>query len=113
MTDLSTGTVYTANDRTVNNNSAADTGSQCDHDTVLTSLAAAFPHLTKGSYICIISYFYRQTDFLRKCLCHIECTPSEIDTFTYDAVIFNRTRNTDSDTLYLVFADTGICQFAF
>ena len=64
MPDLSACSVASCQNLSPNNDAAADSGSKRYHDQVLISGPAAFPHLTKSSYIGVISDFHIQSSQL-------------------------------------------------
>ena len=86
MTNLTSGAVLPYEDLSVNNDSAAYAGSQCDHDHVLLSGSAAFPHLSQSSNICVISYLCFHSGKLFKLSFNFFVVPTEIGTSIYDSL---------------------------
>ena len=104
MSDLSACTMNTGHNLTVIDDTAAYTGSQCNHDNAVTSGTAALPHLTKGCHIGIIASLNRKSGHLFHVICQIHVSPMQIYCSCYFSLIIYRSRYTDSNTcdLFLV-----------
>ena len=55
MSDLTACSVGTCYDLAVNDDSAADTSSESDHDHILRTCRCTFPCFTECCYVCIVS----------------------------------------------------------
>ena len=80
MSDLTTGSVVSGYDFTINNDSATDAGAKRYHDDILASFCTTLPHLAKCCNVCIIAYFNGKTGETSKFLCYINDSPAKIDT---------------------------------
>ena len=102
MSDLAACAVRSFKDLSANNDSAADTGSESNHDHVLLAFAAAFPLLAESCDICVITC----TDFhikeLAEFILYVRLTPVKVDSDRYDTC-HDRTRYTYADTGYIFF----------
>ena len=61
MADLAADPLFAGPDLFIQDNAAADAGSQSYHDKVFVAFSASLPHFAKGSYIGIISALYRNS----------------------------------------------------
>ena len=59
MSDLACGSGCTGNHLTVDDNAAANTGSQGYYNNILITLCAALPGLAQCCYVGVITSFYR------------------------------------------------------
>ena len=97
MADLAADPLFTGPDLFIQDNAAADAGSQSYHDKVFVAFSASLPHLAKGSYIGIISAPDRNsiqhgTEFLLG----IYIPPAQIHADLHIAIRHDRSRNTKS-----------------
>ena len=98
------------NNLSIYDDSTADTGSKCYHNDILTALGTALPHLTESCNVGIISYLDRKPGQVAKLGCHINDSPAQVDADIYHAIAAYRSRNTDSDSLYLALGNAFLRQ---
>ena len=103
MAKLSSGSISSCNYFTVDDDSAANTCSKCDHNNILISFSATLPHLTERSYIRIISCLDKKPCLLFQFFLNIYNIPAKIYTFMYYTFIVNRSRHAKSDSLNIFF----------
>ena len=98
MADLSACTMGSGNDLSVDDDSAADSGSECYHNNIVVAGSAALPHLTESCHIGIISGFYRQTCKLLQFFLQLYITPVKVYGTDHGTILVDRSRNTNSHT---------------
>ena len=102
MTNLTTGSVESGYDFSVDNNAAADSGSQRYHDDISAAFCRTLPHLAECRHVCIISCLHLQSGQISKFFFYIYNTPADVHAAVYHTVIFYRSRHTDTDSLHIV-----------
>ena len=114
MSDLTGCAVGACKDLSAQNDAAADTCSESDHDNIVVALAAAVPLLAESSYVGIISDFH--IDAVQKggeLFADIDHVPSEVDAFVYDSVGKNGAGNADAYTLEIIEREFTLFEFLF
>ena len=104
MTDLSASTVCPYKALSIHDDSTANTGSKGNHNNILVTFSATFPHLTKRSYICIIPRnHFHSVKKLFQFTCHFFVSPSEICCILNNSILGYRCRkpHSKSDDLFL------------
>ena len=92
-------------DLTVNNDSTANTSSQCNHDHIGGTCCRTFPRFSKSSYICIIASFRRKSCQFFHFSCNILIAPVKVYCTVHLAFGVYRSRNTDSNAFYIIFGN--------
>ena len=112
MTNLSTCSVLSRQDLSIDDNATSNTCSKCDHDHIAVTNTAAFPHLAKCCDIRIISKLCCQScQFFQLFLC-ILIFPAKIRRTVDNSIYSNRSRHTDTDSLHIVPGDSLFCQLS-
>ena len=105
MSDLSASTVMACYDLTINNDSTANTRSQCNHDHIGGTCCRTFPRFAKSSHIGIIASFCMKSCQFLHFSCNILVTPVKVYRPIYLTFGVYRSRNADSNTFYVVFGN--------
>ena len=104
MSYFSSCSVNTRDDVSVNDETSADTGSQCHHEQIAVTFSTALPHFAKGRNIGIISC--RTSDVSAHKLSHFLCgpvsMPAKVHTYMNVTVRLYRTRNSDADAFDII-----------
>ena len=98
VSDLAACAVGSGNDLSINDDSTANTGSQCYHDTALMSGCCAFPHLPQSCHIGIIAALAHKTGQFGQFSGDLFIAPAEICGMRHNALCIDRPRNSDTDT---------------
>ncbi len=98
MADLTACTVGARDDLAADDDAAADAGAKGHQNDILIAASAALPLLAEGCHVGVISDCNR--DFVQEPgerLLHIHNAPAEVDAVVDDAILQNRSGNTDTD----------------
>ena len=111
MADLSACTVNTCYNLAVQNDTAAYSGSQSNQDYILRTCCRTFPCFSKCSYIRIISCFGRKSCQFCQLSSNFFKSPEKVYCAENFSFIINRSRNTDSNTVYIRFIQLTLFNF--
>src|SRR5699024_2439210 len=110
MADLSGSAVSACDNLAVDNDSAADSSSQRDHNKASGSLAAAFPHLSERCHISVISRFGRNAQKLGHLFSNVFPAPVQIDRARKLTGLVNRSRNAHAGAQYVFLRNIAFSQ---
>ena len=97
MADLTADPLFAGPDLFIQDNAAADAGSQSYHDKVFVAFSASLPHLTESRDVRVISAFYDHTiQQSAELLLWISGLPAEVYTHFAVSVRKNRSRESHS-----------------
>ena len=100
----------TLDDLAVDNDAAADTCSQCDHDEVLLAFSAAFPEFAEGCDIGVIACADLHVKNLAELIFDIFFSPVKVDSHRNDT-LHDRSRDADTDADNIFFGNAFDRQF--
>ena len=105
MTDLTAGTGGAVDRLTVNDNAAANTGTQGNQHHGLIALAAALPAFAQGSHSCVVTSNNSHTQQRLQSFLHAEMTPAQVIAAGHDALVVDGTGNADTHAQDVLPAD--------
>ena len=101
-------------DFSVDNDSASDSGPQCDHHDIHVTFSAAVPLLAESRNIGIVADFhFHSVKKIHEFLFDIDNAPVEVDASVYRSVAQDRTRNTYAHALDVIQRSTLVRQLSF
>ena len=103
MSDLAAAAVGAGDHLSIHDDTAADAGTQGDHDHIFVTLAAALPHLAEGSHIGVVAHGRRHPESGLDLVSDLLPAPAQIDTDIHGTIGAYRTRHTDADTCKVFF----------